>query len=369
MLVDRRAELLAEGFGGAQQPGIDELEQIPQLAQVILHGRSGGDHLEAAVQSHRGARTHRQAVLDRLRLVQHDHLPSHLGQQVDLLMQQAVAGDDEVEGPGRLQFLCTIARAQHGRPQSGRESTRLIDPIGAYRSRSHDQRRALGSAGDRHSQRLQRLAKTHVVSQAGARAPSSQPCRPAVPLRLVLAEVGLDCRGKLRIQRQCLLKLPHAVGPSRVRVHGPGVIHQSFQSMGAGGMKAHALSVAVHISRQFLDMAAKAVAQSDEVFLPQLHEAARGVLHVIEQLAQGQHQPGLEFQLAVYGEPIAPLTDLEREVVRSGPMRNSQRLALRPGHLDRIAEPLQLVHQFQALERIRHVPPRALPCGLLQRLA
>ena len=47
MLFDGGGEAPVEALQGAEQAGIDEAEQVPQLAQVVLDGGAGGDHAKS----------------------------------------------------------------------------------------------------------------------------------------------------------------------------------------------------------------------------------------------------------------------------------------------------------------------------------
>ena len=85
------------------------MEQIPELAQMVLDGRSRGDHAKGPDQPHRGARSQRLAVLDGLGLVEHDGFPVHGSETVGFLMQQPVAAHHQVEGLEPLQHPLAVA--------------------------------------------------------------------------------------------------------------------------------------------------------------------------------------------------------------------------------------------------------------------
>ena len=73
---------LGQGLGGAaellrasEQAGIDEVEDRPQVAEVVFHRRSGQGDPGFSLQGLGGARLLGVGVLDRLRLVQHHEAP------------------------------------------------------------------------------------------------------------------------------------------------------------------------------------------------------------------------------------------------------------------------------------------------------
>ena len=72
---DRHDELLRELLCTAEQPRIDKLEQIPQLREVVLDGRSGEFHLALSLQFHRSLRHLRVRILDSVRLIEACHVP------------------------------------------------------------------------------------------------------------------------------------------------------------------------------------------------------------------------------------------------------------------------------------------------------
>ena len=94
---DRRAEAFGEALLTAEQTGIDKAKQVPQLAEVILQRRAGGDQFEVRLQAHRRLRAFAVGVLDRLRLVQHHAAPVLGGKSLIVLLQQAVAGHHQIQ--------------------------------------------------------------------------------------------------------------------------------------------------------------------------------------------------------------------------------------------------------------------------------
>ena len=143
---DRPGKAQVELVAGAQQAGIDEAEQVPQLAQVVFQRRAGGHHAEVALQGHHGLRALGGRVLDRLRFVEHDVVPADLGKHRCFELQQAIADDDEVERTGFVQHGGAVAAAEQLHVQGRREARRLADPVHAHRGGRHHQRWPLGGA-------------------------------------------------------------------------------------------------------------------------------------------------------------------------------------------------------------------------------
>ena len=86
---------------GAEQAGVEDLHDRPQLVQAVLDRCTGQRHPVAG-----GDRTGRlrrpcERILDRLGLVQHQRPPGRPGQQLAIARQQRVRGQDHVV-PGEI---------------------------------------------------------------------------------------------------------------------------------------------------------------------------------------------------------------------------------------------------------------------------
>ena len=91
--LDGPDEPLVEAFLGAEQAGIDEAEQIPELREPVFDGRARADHAKAAHQAHGGGGPLRGGVLDHLGLVQDDRGELHVLESIDFLLEQRVRAD------------------------------------------------------------------------------------------------------------------------------------------------------------------------------------------------------------------------------------------------------------------------------------
>jgi hypothetical protein len=121
-------ELLA----GAQHPRVEEVHDRPQLGQPVLDGSSGQGDPVARAQPFRRFRGLRQAVLDRLGLVQHHPPPLVTGEFLDVTGRGGVGGDDQV---GLAQLAAELFPTQALRPmvrvdpEAGREPGGLPLPV------------------------------------------------------------------------------------------------------------------------------------------------------------------------------------------------------------------------------------------------
>ena len=93
---DRDRVAGAEPLRGAEQAGVEEVHDRPQLGEPVLHrGPGQRDPVRRPQLAHRLGRP-RQAVLHRLRLVEHHPVPLVAGQLVDVAGGRGVGGDDQV---------------------------------------------------------------------------------------------------------------------------------------------------------------------------------------------------------------------------------------------------------------------------------
>ena len=111
---DVQLEVLAEAHVGSQKPGHEEVEDAPQLAQTVLHRRSGQREAVARPHALRGARRLGGVVLHVLRLVERAAVEFAPGEVLRVDAQQVVGGDQHVAAApvaGKLAFACvSLAR-------------------------------------------------------------------------------------------------------------------------------------------------------------------------------------------------------------------------------------------------------------------
>ena len=178
--------------GRAEQTGIDEVEDRPQVAEPVLDRRAGQGDARAGLERLDGAGLLGRRVLDRLGLVEDDE-PPRRGGEPGHARQRAVAGDDEVgvtdmAGVGRLQLLGWHLRGMgDDRLQARCKACDLGRPVGEQRCRRHQQAglgpgfdiaRSLVLQHQQQRQHLDGLAEPHVVGKACAEAKSRQQIEP-----------------------------------------------------------------------------------------------------------------------------------------------------------------------------------------------
>ena len=123
-----------ELLGRAEQAGVDEIEDRPQVKEAVLDGGAGEGDPRASLELLGRFRLLGGRVLDGLRLVEHDQVPRR-AQQPGEPQQGSVAGDDQINGlePPRRERL-QLGGGQgggmgHEHPQPRREATGLGSPV------------------------------------------------------------------------------------------------------------------------------------------------------------------------------------------------------------------------------------------------
>ena len=190
--LDRQAVALAEEGFIPQHPGVEEVHQGPELADAVLHRRAGEGDAEAALLAGAaevagGLALLGGGILDRLGLIDHHPLPVDRFEQLAVALEQAIAGEhqvDTVEGlpQGRLRGGAAGAVVLP-HPQLRREARRLPFPVGEHRGGGHQQHGPpqflLRLEVLQEGQQLDRLAQAHVVGQTGALVEAVQEGQPA----------------------------------------------------------------------------------------------------------------------------------------------------------------------------------------------
>ncbi len=186
---------------GAEEAGVEELHDRPQVADVVFDRGAGEGDAVVARQRACGLRLLRFGVLDVLRLVEDDAGPVYFLENVEVAVEQGVAGEDEsvllrllLE---RGAFLALTAVVNQDR-QIGREALRFLVPVADDGHGADEQHRspaiAFPVALDE-GERLHGLAETHVVGQAGAQARTAQEAEPGVAAHLVRTQRAVKpCR-------------------------------------------------------------------------------------------------------------------------------------------------------------------------------
>ena len=122
-------------------PGVDGVEDRPQVGQPVLDRRAGEGELLAGGQGAHGLGRVGGGVLDQLRLVGDDGRPVDGAEVLDVAGQQPVRGDDEV-GAGRAPARPRSAPWWTTTRSDGREAGGLGLPVVDDRQRAHDEVRS-----------------------------------------------------------------------------------------------------------------------------------------------------------------------------------------------------------------------------------
>ena len=114
-----RSNVLLEDRVAAEHAGVQELEDRPELTQVVFDRRAAYGQLEPAAQEPRGLCRLALGVLDRLGFVQDHVVKLEVGQLGNVRAHGAVRGDDQVvvgekphaahAGPARCSRVCEDA--------------------------------------------------------------------------------------------------------------------------------------------------------------------------------------------------------------------------------------------------------------------
>ena len=233
VLLDRRAERLLEARRAAQEARHQEVEQAPQLAQVVLQRRARQAQPVPRVQARHHLRRLGAGVLDVLRLVQHHQVPG-LGQPLfTVALQQRVGRDDQVVLCEAGGLRMPAAAVPHPAAQGGGEAGRLALPVAQQAHRRHHQAGPVEPAGlllgQQVRQGLQRLAQAHVVGQDAGQPLRPQELQPPQAVVLVGPQRGAQALGHRHVGQRALAaqgaqqaaQLVGAVPPHAV-AHGGG---------------------------------------------------------------------------------------------------------------------------------------------------
>ena len=178
------AEPLVEALGAGEDLGQEEVEERPQLVQVVLQRRAGDEEAVGGAEHAHGAREDGVLVLDAVRLVDDDVAPVHLLEEVLLLDDHLVRRDDRVELAGlqevRLLVLALLRVAvELDGPQRGAPPPELVHPV-VQRRLGHDHHVRPADAAEleqvaQQRDRLQRLAQPlHTRAALGGRSTRRQ---------------------------------------------------------------------------------------------------------------------------------------------------------------------------------------------------
>ena len=284
---DGDGETFVEAAQAAEQAGVDEVEEIPQLAEVIFDRGAGGDQLEAGGKRHRRLRPFGGGVFDRLCLVEDDRLPRYRREQFVFLLQQGVGGDQQVEFAEIADAFFPVATGEDLDLDGRGETSHLGLPVGGHRGRGDHQRRPVRRQLEDDRQRLQGLTKSHVIGQAAPHPPVGEASQPFETFPLVDPEFGAQGRGQLR---HIILGFAHSFehpAPALIAL-GLHLIGELFQLHGGKRMEEQFVVIAVAIGKaiDLLETFAELLGEGNELAVVDLDETARALAQLGEKLLE-----------------------------------------------------------------------------------
>ena len=199
-LLDRHAIEATEVHLVAEETRVGEVEQRPELAEVVLDRRAR--EAEPVLGVDRPRREVRLAahVLDRLRLVEDHHVIGGLRDELLVTAEDRVARDDDVRARGVVPRA--VAAVEHVHPQARRELGDLAVPVRHEGRRRDDERGAIEATllllREEMRDGLERLAEAHVVGEDAADAARPQVLEPGEALDLVRTERSDEAGRRLR---------------------------------------------------------------------------------------------------------------------------------------------------------------------------
>ncbi len=141
-VADRQLEAAPERRLRAEQPGLDEAEDRPQVAQRVLDRRTGHREPVVGLQAAHDLGDLRGRVLRVLRLVEHQRAEAEALEVLRVQARQRVRGDDDVVVVQRVVLGGPVAaRLQPQRAQRRGELADLVLPGVRHRRRRDDQHR------------------------------------------------------------------------------------------------------------------------------------------------------------------------------------------------------------------------------------
>ena len=198
LLLDRMAIPAVEGLERAEKARHEEIEEGPQLAEMVLHRRAGQAQALLGAKLAHVLRDLRPRILDHLRFVEDHHRPRLRAQELHVAPHERVGGDDEIVAGNRLEPFAPLRPVPDEHAQIGGEARRLARPVAHEARGRHHQRRLLEPAGALFRQemreRLQRLAQPHVVGQDPVQAMPAPELQPGQARALVGPHLRLQAR-------------------------------------------------------------------------------------------------------------------------------------------------------------------------------
>ena len=187
-----------EPVAGAQQAGVAEVQDGPQVSQAVLDGSAREGHLAAGVEATKLLRGLAGRILDGLGLVEDHRGPLHLLEHVEVAHNGAVGGHHKVGaldhgGDARRGRAVRAVVDHHLQPRH--EPAGLGGPVAHHGGRRGHQTRAVAASCQQVGQHRRGLAQPHVEGQAAAQPGLLQEAQPHQRVGLVGAQRAVEALG------------------------------------------------------------------------------------------------------------------------------------------------------------------------------
>ena len=109
-------------------------------------------------------------------LVEHDGVPLPSAEALLLVDEQAVGGDDHIEGGCLLDHVAAVVAGlvEDFHVQSRRKAAEFVAPVEDERGGHHHESGALLGTAEQHGDGLERLAQSHIIGEQRTSAPVGQ---------------------------------------------------------------------------------------------------------------------------------------------------------------------------------------------------
>ena len=183
-----------EGVVAAQIPRQHKVEDAPQFARAVFHGRAGESKARLRPQLLHCHRAHAACVFDMLCLVQDHKAEGHVRHQLDVPADERIGGDQHVHILRVLHMLNLAGplgpgAGQHHHAQLRGEAVDFTQPVvGQGGGRHHQRHLPRFPCGFQQGNHLHGFAQAHVVGQNAAHVQPVQGVQPLVAPLLVGAQ-------------------------------------------------------------------------------------------------------------------------------------------------------------------------------------
>lgn len=344
---DGFGEVLSEFLPGAQESWADGPHEAPEFPEVVFQGGTGESKVPIGFDLPDCLCGFGVKVFDELGFVEHEGIPGSFGEAIDIALEELVAGDDQVTGPGRVdEGLSVVFSVEHGAERRS-EFFGFALPVRADARRGDDQSGAVFGAIQEDTEGLDRFPQTHIVGKDAADTPVGEFGEPFVAGDLVFAEIGAKVFGDFGFKFPGSCETSEGIFPGHISIDGDIATEGFFDHCGACFGDAEFVSVA---DRDVLDgpeALAEGIGDLGELSVPERNEAS-ALAQSREEFGQGDFQP-VKFGEAIEPEPIATAAEFDLESLRGDFADDLHGLAFGPadrwGFFTEVLDPLEQIER------------------------